>query len=216
MIITTFGNLPTYGPAGGGQDPSALYQNTLSGYQQQQSDFLKNQRNINAGYGGMLNQLGMYGAGQKLNLLHNYQTGLASQQQQLASRGLGNSTLLESAARGANLDYNNSMMQLNDQLIGQRLGIMGQRLNYLGGAQQGLAAIQGQGLQYQGSAQQAAQAQAVQQAMQAQQLNSQNMLANRGYNVGLMQQSMQNQNASDLANQQYLQQMSLQNQFGYY
>lgn len=90
------------------QQQQQAYAPILQGYQQRYND--------------VLGSLAGYGQSQTQALNRNYNQLGAQQQQSLMSRGLGGTTVLDSAQRGNENDRQRALIQLNDALTAQKLG----------------------------------------------------------------------------------------------
>jgi len=145
---STSGSQSTY--AGALAQNQQLYGQIMSGYQNQQNAFNQGTQNINAGYNNMLNQQNAYGRSMAVATDQAYQRQIANNAQSAISRGLGNTTVLDSMQRGANYDLANAKINNFDLLQNRKLGIQQAQLGYQGQAQQGLAGLQGQQLGFQG------------------------------------------------------------------
>lgn len=122
------------------------YQSILNGYKQQQQQFDASSAAVNQGYNQMIQANQGYGASQQLALQQAYDRNTAATQQSMISRGLGNTSVLDSAQRGNMYDYQNSNLTLQDQLLQRQQGLQQAQLGYAAQAQQGSAALQGQAL----------------------------------------------------------------------
>lgn len=208
-----------------------LYAQTIAGYNQQYNTALAAKSKIDTGYNDLYNQQAGYGASQELALNQDYARQLDASQQSMVNRGLGNTTVLDSAARGINYDRANSMLTLKDQLLQRQNAIRQAQFGYDASANSGLSGIQGGQVGYMGTAQQNTQAQAAQASLaaqqNAQQLAAQQALAQQqygfqrnaaaegfGYQTQLNNQGYNNQLGT--MNQQYQNTRALQNEFGYY
>lgn len=115
--------------------------------------------NIGAGYNQLLNnqmsRLGLLGQTEATDINQQYAQNLANQQQDLANRGLGNTTVQSAVARGNNLDQTRALTNLAQNVAGQMNQTeMGAALPGLQFQQQALGQegnIAGQGLQAQQS-----------------------------------------------------------------
>jgi hypothetical protein len=191
----------------------ATYQDILKGYQQQQAVFNTHSQAIDQNYQGMIADNKNVGESDRVALRQQYDRNLANTQQSMASRGLGNTTLLDSARRGVNYDYENSNIALNDSLYRRQTDLQNQRLGYAAQAQQGLANLQGAQLGYQGDA--------LSQRYNAEaNFVSQYDLAAQGAKLGYANQSSlqsQQQNyALQTMQKQFQNQDYMQSKYGYY
>lgn len=122
---------------------NSRYASVLSGYSNAMQNYQAGTQRINKGYlDTIANQKGV-GQAQNWGLQTQYQKQLGQQQQGLVSRGLGNSTLLNSAQRGSGYELANSQLQLGDQMQQRIIGQQNQRLGYLGDAQKHMAGMAG-------------------------------------------------------------------------
>jgi len=133
---------------------------------------------------GMLKGMGDQAAA---DIRSDYAKQQAAVQQQMAQRGLGNTSLASSALTGVQREQQNSLTRLTEALRSQALnthaGLSGDTRGYLGGVQSGRAnlagGLTGDSLNF---ATQAAQAR----TQLGQQLSAETMNALSGYNEGLM------------------------------
>ncbi len=193
-----------------------LYLDTLQGYKDREAAYSNNYANNIAGWENLYRTQGQYGDSERLRLNQDFGRQLGMSQASMVSRGLGNTTVLDSAARGINYDRANASLTLNDQLLQRQNQIAQGELGYMGQYQQGLAGIQGDRLGWMGGVQQNTQAQNFQGAMQENQYGQQQELNKQqfGYSQQAAQQGFSNQFA--LAQQAYNNQRNIQNEFGYY
>lgn len=140
---------PVYGQAY--QDNEARYNQILGGYQQQLSAFNQGTTGINAGYAGMAHAAQGLGQTQQMDIQNNYARQGANNQQSLMARGLGNSSVLDSAQRGNAYDQQMAQLHAQDQTLQNVQGIQGQALGYQQQAQAQAAGLHGQQLNYMGS-----------------------------------------------------------------
>lgn len=200
----------------GGDAGASLYNETLAGYAARENQYNANYANNIAGWERLYATQGSYGESERARVRQEGARNLALSQQSMVSRGLGNTTALDSAARGVNYDSQNQMLTLNDQLLQRQNQIAQQELGYMGQYQQGLAGLQGERLSWMGGVQQNTQAQNVQAELQQAQFNEARRAAAQNY---VYQQDASKQGFNyqqQLAQQGFNNQVSYQNQFGYY
>lgn len=103
---------------------SSNYSNILAGYQQTMAGQTSAQDAIKAGYTGLYNDvlggLANQGQTQREQINRDYAAHLGQQSQQLIDRGLGNSTVQSSVARGLGLDQAFAGNALEEQVARQR------------------------------------------------------------------------------------------------
>lgn len=193
-----------------------MYLDTLAGYQARENAYKGNYTDNIAGYERLYRTQGQYGESERQRLNQDFARQLSSSQASMVSRGLGNTTVLDSAARGINYDRALASLTLNDQLLQRQNQIAQQELQYAGQYQQGLAGLQGERLGYMGTAQQNTQAQNFQAGMNTQQFGQQKELGQQNfqYQQEAARQGFQYQ--SMLANQAFNNQVSYQDRFGFY
>ena len=203
---------PQGSPYGYTQENLNRYNEILQGYQKQQAVFNQQSGQIAQSYQDMLNTYMGQGESQRVALGQQYARQAADTQQSMISRGLGNTTLLDTAQRGVGYDYANSQIALNDTLARGANEIQMAGLGYLQNAQQGYAGLVGNQLGFQG--------QAFGQKYGAEaQYGFQSLLGQEayGYNKALAQQSAGNQQyLQQLQNQQAMQMQRSQQSYGDY
>lgn len=121
----------------------ARYAETLAGYAQQIRDYDVNANQIGQGYRDLLARQERIGDSQRLDLQDQYARNLAQAQQSLIGRGLGSSTVLDAANRGAGNDFARSKIDLSDSLARQYAAVMGQKLGFQGEYARTKAGLQG-------------------------------------------------------------------------
>ena len=136
--------------AGNLEQNKAMYNQIMEGYANQQANYLRTTGDINAGYDRLVQQQQGYGDAQRLGLKGQYGQQLGQLQQNMISRGMGNSTVLDSAQQGMGAQLAQSQIGLDDALQNRMLGIQQAQLGYQGQAQQGYAALAGQQFGFQG------------------------------------------------------------------
>lgn len=134
------------------QANNATYQQILAGYKAQQGEYETRTNNISAGYSQMLADNQNVGQADRVALQQQYARNAAMAQQSAVSRGLGNTSVLDSAQRGVNYDYQNSLIGLNDSLYRRQTDIQGQQLGYLGQVASQAAALKNDQLGWQANA----------------------------------------------------------------
>lgn len=192
------------------------YQNVLAAYANQKNQLANQYAGTNNAWNDLYAQQAGYGRSQELALGQQYQRNLGATQQSMVSRGLGNMTVLDSAQRGNNYDYANSLLSLQDQLLQRQNSIKANQLGYQAQSQQLQGQLAGQILGFQGSyaeqlASQEAQRQNLlrQQEFAAQQQYNQNQLASTQFDASQRNQFQMQKN-------QFNQQDYIQKQYGYY
>jgi len=128
------------------------YQDILAGYKAQQAQLTDYSSKINNNYSQMIADNRNVGESDRFNLQRQYEMADAAMQQSLVSRGLGNTTVLDSAKRGNMYDYQNSLVGLNDSLYRRQTDLQNQQLGFQQQAAAGIANIGMAGLGYQGDA----------------------------------------------------------------
>ena len=153
------------------------YESVMSGYANQLADYKQRYADINSKYNQLFKQQSAYGAAAQNALDRQYGAQAGATQQSLVSRGLGNTTVLDSAQRGLTYDKASAGLQLNDFLLNRQNQIVQGQLGYMANAQQGIAGIYGAQLGWQGGVAQQqdmlARQQANQLQLQAAQTNNQ-------------------------------------------
>ncbi len=127
------------------------YNATLAGYQAQQNAYNAATGKINTGYTGMVNAAKGLGQTQMMQVQQNYQRQEAQNAQSLMSRGLGNSSVIDSTNRGTAYDQQMAQLGVQDQVNQNVQGIQAQQLGYRAQAQSGLANLQAQQAGFMGS-----------------------------------------------------------------
>lgn len=140
---------PVYGKAY--DDNLQRYNDTLAGYQAQQAAYSNSTGGINTGYRGMVNAAKGLGQTQMMQVQQNFQRQQAQNQQSMMSRGLGNSSIMDSANRGTAYDQQMAQLGVQDQVNQNVQGIRSQQLGYLAQAQGGMANLQAQQAGFMGS-----------------------------------------------------------------
>jgi hypothetical protein len=135
--------------------------NALNGWGQLLNNITQGYGNIGQGYQNVENQvmnnLSLLGSSQAQDINQAYQQQAANAQQDLANRGLGNTTINQSTTRGIDLDRQRALManaqgvqqQINQALMNTAYPALQQQNNAIG-SETGVAA-QGLGQQYQGA-----------------------------------------------------------------
>lgn len=207
----------TYGYS---NDPFAqstnAYNEAMQGYGNQQAAYQQGTAGILGGFNSMITRQQGIGDAQRTSLNQQYDRQGAQQQQSMVSRGMGNSTVLDSAERGVNYDRANSQIGLQDSLNQRVNDINTNKLNYQASAQQGLAGLQGQQIGFQDQAQQNYQQQAVQWAMAREQQKSQALLQSQSLNNQYQNQFNQHQYNLQAMDHQAGIQDAYQSKYGYY
>lgn len=126
------------------------YNDILSGYTNQRNIYNNNTAQINRGYQDVLSQQQGLGESQRIALDRQYAQQSAQSQQSMISRGMGNSTVLDAGQRGINYDRANSQIALQDSLTREQTAIQQARLGYMANAQQGQSQIIGNRLGFMG------------------------------------------------------------------
>lgn len=109
-----FSNVMSQAAQAGQQENAQRGQAILSGYSQR----IANNRNLADQQMGYVDA---YGASQRRALNEQKTQQLAASRQSALRRGLGNTTIQDSLDRGVNADYSRANMQLEDQLLQNRL-----------------------------------------------------------------------------------------------
>lgn len=185
--------------------PSSAYDQALQGYQNTIGTVRAGGASLANQYNALFNQQQAYGASAKLALNQQYQQALANNQQSALAAGLGNTTVLQSGARGINYDYGNSLLALNDQLYQRQNQIRQAQLGAIQNNQQNVAQAYGAEAGFQGGY-----------ASQLKGIEAQYGLAGLQGQFSLQGQQLQNAAQLSMAalNQQYGQQQAAQ-QYGY-
>lgn len=120
----------------------ANYGNVLKGYQDTSEGMAANQGQIAQGYAGLdqrvLSGIDQIGGARRNEIADQYRAAQGNATQSLISRGLGNSTVVDSVNRGLQYDRQKSETQSADDLAGMRAGYQTQigtnNLNFLDAA----------------------------------------------------------------------------------
>lgn len=119
------------------------WKTTIAGYDQQIGTYKSQAAAISKGFRGVSADIAHVGESQRLALQDQYMRQLGQSRAALYSRGLGNSTIMESAERGAGRDLTRGQIQLMDSLARERSQVDLARLGYQGQYQHGLAGLTG-------------------------------------------------------------------------
>lgn len=208
-------------------DADQLYLNTMGAYENRYKNFYNDREAINQRWEQLLSQQAGFGESEKARLHREFAKQQGEMQQSMVNRGLGNTTVLDSAARGIGYDEELAGLSLNDQLLQRQNAIRQNQLNWQTQASAQLGAYGGEQLQYMGANQQNTQAQQVQAQLQAQQIQAQlqqtrlqTQAQTEAARIGVSNQAalsqQQYQQQIGLQNNQYGNQRNLQSEFGYY
>lgn len=109
----------------------ARYNQILSGYGERERYFGAAVRNVRSGYDDILKRQERVGDSQRIDLQDQYARTLASTKASMFNRGLGASTLYDSAQRGVNADLARSKIALEDSLAREYADVANKRLGFL-------------------------------------------------------------------------------------
>jgi len=107
------------------------YASILSGYDDRLGKFGSTTKTINKGYDSLIDRQERIGDSQRLDLQDQYGRALGNTRASMISRGLGNSTLSDSARRGVDYDLARSKIALEDSLAREYAGVYGQKLGFM-------------------------------------------------------------------------------------
>jgi len=107
------------------------YQTIMAGYDDRLGRFGSTTKTINKGYDSLIARQERIGDSQRLDLQDQYGRALGNMRMSMTSRGLGNSTLYDSARRGVDYDLSRSKIALNDSLAREYAGVYGQKLGFM-------------------------------------------------------------------------------------
>lgn len=128
------------------------YQAILDGYKTQQAIFDNKAAGVAQGYQAMIDSNRSVGESDRLALYQKSERDAAAAQQSMVSRGLGNTSALDSAQRGIKYDTENLNINLNDSIAKRQTDLQQSYLGFQSQAASQSAALGSQSLDYQGQA----------------------------------------------------------------
>ena len=109
----------------------ARYSSILSGYGDRENYYSKATKEVRTGYDDVLKRQERIGDSQRIDLQDQYARNLAQTKASMFNRGLGASTLYDSAQRGVNADLARSKIALEDSLAREYADVAQKRLGFL-------------------------------------------------------------------------------------
>ncbi len=149
-----YGGDPSMNPMAGAAQANAFnqkqYDATLQGYNNRLNAWNSSMSAMNTGFNAVLGRQDQFGESQRMGLDSEFARQQAQAQASMLGRGLYNSTVYDSTARGIGYDQARANVDLGGQILNNKNQINMARLQYQGQAYGNQDAIRGQQLNYMG------------------------------------------------------------------